>query len=45
MGLIPGARRHPGEGSGRIVFFPGKCYGQRRMVGYRSGGHKELDMT
>ena len=27
------------------VGLPGKFYGQKRLAGYNSGGHKELDMT
>ena len=27
------------------IFLPGKSHGQRRLVGYSSWGHKELDMT
>ena len=28
-----------------LVRLPGKSYGQRRLAGYNSWGHKELDMT
>ena len=27
------------------VFLPGECRGQRSLVGYSLGGHKESDMT
>ena len=27
------------------VFLPGESHGQRRLAGYNSWGHKELDMT
>ena len=27
------------------VLLPGKCHGQRSLVGYRPWGHKELDTT
>ena len=27
------------------VFLPGKSQGQRSLVGYTPGGHKESDMT
>ena len=27
------------------VFLPGKFHGQRSLVGYSPGGHKEADMT
>ena len=27
------------------VFLPGKSHGQRKLVGYRPWGHKELDGT
>ena len=27
------------------VFLPGEFHGQRSLVGYSPGGHKELDMT
>jgi len=27
------------------VFLPGEFHGQRRLAGYSSWGHKELDMT
>ena len=27
------------------VFLPGESHGQRRLVGYSSGGHKESDTT
>ena len=26
-------------------FLPGESHGQRSLVGYSPGGHKELDMT
>jgi len=28
-----------------LVFLPGESHGQRSLVGYSPGGHKELDMT
>ena len=27
------------------VFLPGRCYGQRSLVGYSQGGHEESDTT
>ena len=27
------------------LFLPGESHGQRRLAGYNSQGHKELDMT
>ena len=40
-GKIPWSRKwHPTP-----VFLPGKCHGQRSLVGYHPWGHKELDMT
>ena len=27
------------------VFLPGKCHGQRSLVGYNPGGRKKLDTT
>ena len=36
-----------GEGNGKLtpVFVPGKSHGQRSLVGYSLGGHKESDTT
>ena len=39
-GLILGLGRSPGAGH-----LPGKCHGQRSLVGYSPWGHKESDMT
>ena len=44
--LISGLERSPGEGNEPTpVFLPGKSQGQRSLVGYSPGGHKELDVT
>ena len=46
--LIPGSGRSLGEGNSNpltLVFLPGKSHGQRRLAGYSSWGHKELDTT
>ena len=46
MGSIPGSGRSPGEGNGNTLqYSPGKVHGQRNLVGYSSGGRKDLDMT
>ena len=40
-GSIPGLERSPGEEHSSIpAFFPGKFYGQRRLVGYSTRDHK-----
>ena len=45
-GLIPGLVRSPGGGKEPTpVFLFGKSHGQRRLVGYSSWAHKELDTT
>ena len=46
-GSISGSRRSPGEGNGNPLqlILPGKFHGQRSLVGYSSGGRKELDRT
>ena len=45
-GLIPGLGRSPGGGNEPTpVFLFGKSHGQRRLVGYSSWAHKELDTT
>ena len=41
VGKIPWRR----EGQSTPVFFLGESHGQRSLVGYRSWGHRELDMT
>jgi len=44
--LILGLGRSPGERNGYLLQY--SClefHGQRRLVGYSSWGHKELDMT
>ena len=35
-------KSHPGEGNGKNfpLFLPGKCHGQRSLVGYSPWGHK-----
>ena len=40
-------REDPLEGAWQPtpVFLPGESHGQRRLVGYGSWGHKEVDMT
>ena len=48
VGSIPGSGRSPGEGNGSPLtpaFLPGKCHGQRSVVGYspwgcKGGGHE-----
>ena len=43
-GSLPGSGRCPGgETATTPVFLPGRSYRQRRLVGYSSWGHKELD--
>ena len=45
-GSIPGSGRSPGEGNGNpLQYLPGKSHGQRSLVGYSRGGHKESDTT
>ena len=46
-GSIPGSRRSPGGGHGKPtpVFLRGGSQGQRSLVGYSTGGHKESDTT
>ena len=45
--LIPESGRFSGVGNGNPFqyFLPGKSYGQRILVSYRSLGPKELDVT
>ena len=47
LGLIPELGRSPGGGHGNPLQY--SClenpHGQRSLVGYSPGGHKELDMT
>ena len=52
LGLIPGLRRSPGEGSGNPLqysylknFLPGECHGQRSLAGYSPWGCKQSDRT
>ena len=47
MGSITGSRRSPGRGHWQLtpVFLPGESHGQRSLVGYSPGGHKESDPT
>ena len=44
--LIPGLGRSPGGGKGNpLLFLPGEFHKQRRLMGYRPWGHKELNWT
>ena len=46
--LIPGSARSLGGGNSNpptLVFLSGKSHGQRRLAGYSSWGHKELNTT
>ena len=43
-GSLPRLGRSPGVGNGNLLL-PGKCHGQRSLVGYRRWGHKESDTT
>ena len=47
LGSILGLGRSPGEASGNPLelFLPGKCHGQRSLVGYSPRGRKELATT
>ena len=46
LGFIPGSGRCPGVGNGDLLqYCLQKSHGQRSLVGYRSSGPKELDMT
>ena len=45
LGSIPGWGRSPGEENVNPVFLPGKCHGQKSLVGYSPWGRKESDMT
>ena len=47
MGLISGSGRYTWRRRWQLtqVFLPGKFDGQKSLVGYRSCGHKELDIT
>ena len=33
------------EGQPTLVFLPGELHGERSLLGYSLGGHKESDMT
>ena len=45
-GSIPGLGRSPEAGNGNpLVLLPGKFHGQRHLVDYSPGIHKESDMT
>ena len=41
-GSIPGSGRSPREGNGIPIFFPGKCHGQKSLVGYSPWGCKRV---
>ena len=47
MHSIPGLGKSPGGGHGSPLHcsFQEKSHGQRRLAGYSSQGHKELDTT
>ena len=47
VGLIPGSGRSSGEGNGYPLQYSclKKSHGQRSLVGYSPGGHKESDST
>ena len=46
VGLIPGSGRPLEEEiQPTPVFLPGEYHGQRSLVGYSPGGHKESDTT
>ena len=47
VGLIPDSGRSSGEGNGYPLQYSclEKSHGQRSLVGYSPGGHKELDST
>ena len=46
VGSIPELARSPGrKWQPGPVFLPGKCYGQRSLVGYSPRGCKESDVT
>ena len=47
LGSIPGLGRSPGEGNDNPLqySFLEDLHGQRSLVGYSPGGHKELDTT
>ena len=49
LNSIPGSGRSPGEGNGNPlqypVYLPGKSHGQKSLVGYSPGGHKQSDTT
>ena len=42
FGFKPGLGRPPLEENGAPVFFPGKCHGQRSLVGYSPWGHRRV---
>ena len=46
-GLIPESGRSPGEGNGlpTPIFLAREFHGQRSLVGYSTGDHKESDRT
>ena len=47
-GLIPGMGRFPGGEHGNLLQYScleNHSHGQRSLLGYSSGGHKESDMT
>ena len=45
LGSLPRLGRSPGGGHGNPfqVFFPGEFHGQRNLMGYSPGTHKESD--
>ena len=45
LGSIPGSGRSPGEGNGNPLQYSCLEMDMRRLVSYRSWGHKESDMT
>ena len=46
-GSIPGLGKIPWRRAWQLtpVFLPGESHGQRSLVGYSPGGHRELDTT
>ena len=47
LGSLPRLGRSPGEGHGNPfqVFYPRELHGERNLMGYSPGTHKELDTT
>ena len=45
LSWIPGSGRYPGAVNSKPLQYSGKPHGQRSLVGYIPGDHKESDMN